>query len=141
MTWHANPYAFVLFCSTVLTAAVGMYAWRQRARVGVGAALTLLGTTLWTLGYAVATGVHDLAGRIFWAKFQHGGIALTAVALVVFVLQYTGRETWLTRRNIALVGTVPFVGMVLAWTNEAHGLIWTQIELRIVDSLALLDLE
>jgi len=140
MHWYFNPYALILFICALATVWVGVYAWRQRAQVGAGPALTLLGTAIWSLGYAVATGVHDLTWRIFWAKVQHLGIALTPVAMAVFVLHYIGREKWLTRRNLALLAAVPFVGMLLAWTNEVHGLIWAHVNLKIVRSLALLDL-
>lgn len=61
MGWYFNPYALVLFLCALATVWVAVYAWRQRARVGVAPALTLLGITIWSLGYAVATGVHDLA--------------------------------------------------------------------------------
>ncbi len=66
-------------------------------------------------GYGVALGVHDLAGRILWAKVQHLGIAMMPASAVAFALRYTGYTRWLTRRNIALVAIVPFVGMLLAW--------------------------
>jgi PAS domain S-box-containing protein len=140
MGWYFNPYALVLFICALVTVWVAVYAWRQRALVGVAPALTLLGITIWSLGYAVATGVHDLTWRIFWAKVQHLGIALTPVAMAAFVLHYIGREKWLTRRNLVLLAAVPFVGLLLAWTNEAHHLIWADTRLRIVGSLALLDI-
>ena len=140
MDWHFNIFSLILFLCSIATAWVGVYAWRQRALVGVGPALTLLGTLLWSLGYAVALGVHDLPGRIFWAKIQHLGIALTPVAMAVFVLQYIGREKWLSLRNLVLLAAVPLMGMILAWTNEAHGLIWKRLDLRIVNSIVLLDI-
>jgi len=140
MDWYFNPYALVLFLCALATVWVAMYAWRQRALVGAAPALTLLGITIWSLGYAIATGVHDLSGRIFWAKVQHVGIALTPVAMVAFVLHYIGCEKWLTRRNLILLAAVPFVGLLLTWTNEAHHLIWAETRLRIVGSLALLDI-
>jgi PAS domain S-box-containing protein len=138
--WHFNAYALVLFLCALVTIGVAGYAWRQRALIGAGPALTLLGTTVWSTGYGIAVGVHSLEGRIFWAKIQHVGIALTSVAMAVSVLTYTGHEKWLTRRNLALLAAVPFVGLLLAWTNEAHGLIWADVKLRIVGSLALLDI-
>ena len=36
----------------------------------------------------------------------------------IFVLQYTGREKWLTQRNILLLAIMPFLAVLLAWTNE-----------------------
>jgi PAS domain S-box-containing protein len=139
--WHFNSYALILFFCALATIWVAVYAWRQRALVGVWPALTLLGITVWSLGYAVATGVHDETWRIFWAKVQHLGIALTPVAMAAFVLHYSGREKWLTWRTLVLLAAVPSVGLLLTWTNEAHHLIWAQTTLRIVGPLALLDIQ
>jgi PAS domain S-box-containing protein len=141
MVWYPNPYAFALFVFTLVTGGVALYAWRHRAMVGLAPALTLLGVTIWTLGYGVATGVHDLEGRIFWAKFQHLGIALTPVALIAFVLRYTDHTQWLTWRRLSLLAVVPFLGVVLAWSNELHGLIWAHIDLVIEDSVAFLRIQ
>jgi diguanylate cyclase (GGDEF)-like protein/PAS domain S-box-containing protein len=35
---------------------------------------------------------------------------------------------------------IPLIGLILAWTNEWHGLIWSQTQPRIEGSLALLDI-
>jgi PAS domain S-box-containing protein len=141
MVWYPNPYAFVLFLFTLVTGGVALYAWRHRAMVGMAPAFTLLGITIWTLGYGVATGVHDLGARLFWAKFQHLGIAITPVALIAFVLHYTNRTQWLTWRRLPLLAIVPFFGVVLAWTNELHGLIWAHVDLVIEDSVAFLRIQ
>jgi PAS domain S-box-containing protein len=140
MGWYFNPYALFLFVCAWVTIWVAVYAWRQRAVVGAGPALTLLGTAIWSAGYAVAIGVHDPTWRIIWAKVQHVGIALTSVAMAIFVLHYIGLKKWLTWRNLALLAVVPTVGLLLAWTNESHKLIWASIEFRALGSLALLDL-
>lgn len=140
MTWHPNSYAFILFTGALVTTGVAAFAWRRRAQVGVWPALTLLGTAIWCAGYGIATGVHDLTWRIFWAKVQYIGMALAAVTMAGLVIHYAGRERWLRPRNIALLSAVPTVGLVLAWTNELHHLIWAHIELRIVGPLALLDI-
>jgi PAS domain S-box-containing protein len=44
-------------------------------------------------------------------------------------MQYTGRERWLTWRALVLLGVVPGTLLLLVFTNEAHGLIWSQITL------------
>ncbi len=120
---------------------MAVYAWRRRDQVGLGPALFLLGATIWSLGYGVALGLHDLAARILLAKVQHIGIALTSVALVIFLLYYLGLEDWLSWRTMLVISVVPFIGLLLAWTNEYHGLIWAHIQPRIVGSLTLIDFD
>lgn len=139
MSWNFNLYSLLLFFCSTLMVWIAMYAWRRRAWIGLGPILLLVGITIWTVGYAIALGVHDYSWRIFWAKVQHIGIALTPVAMAVFVLKYAGYERWLVRRNIFLLSLIPMVGMILAWTNELHGLIWKETQFRVVGQLSLLE--
>jgi len=140
--WQPNPYALLLVISACVLGAIAAYAWRRRWSPGV-APITLLalGIAIWSLGYGIALGVHDLAARILWAKVQHIGIAASSVGMTIFALDYAGFEKWLVGRNVILLSLVPVTGMLLAWTNELHRLIWTDIKLDIVNSIAVLDLK
>jgi PAS domain S-box-containing protein len=83
----------------------------------------------WSLVYALRLGSMTLPTKIFWAKVRYIGIVIVPVAWLAFVLQYTGQEKWLTRRNKAIVIGVAALTLALTWTNEAHHLIWVNIEL------------
>ena len=63
------------------------------------------------------------------ANLEYIGIATVPFAWLAFALQYTGREGRLTGRNLALLSALPLVTLLLAWTNEAHGLIWSSTRL------------
>lgn len=65
--------------------------------------------------------------RLFWFDVLSVGALCGSPALLAFAMQYTGRERWLTRRNVALICLVPFIGVLLTWTNEAHHLFYTEI--------------
>jgi PAS domain S-box-containing protein len=142
LSWSPNPYALALIVSALVSGMVAFYGWSSRPRTGAAAtALMMLAAAEWSLGYAIAIGIHELAPRIFWAKVQHLGIPLVAPAMLIFALQYTDRETWLTRRNLLLLMVLPVLDIALSWTNEAHGLIWQEMTLVKVDSLSLLKLK
>jgi hypothetical protein len=63
------------------------------------------------------------------AKVEYLGIATVPISWLAFALQYTDREGQLTPRNLALLSALPLVTLLLAWTNEAHGLIWSSTRL------------
>ncbi len=58
---------------------------------------------------------------------QYLGIVCVPPLWLSLTVQYTGREHWLSRRNLALLAIIPLLTLALVWTNEMHGLIWKQV--------------
>ena len=126
MRWQVTPYSYLLLMAAALSAALVSYAWRRRGTPGAETlALLMAGLCIWTAGYALELSGADLPTKIFWAKVEYIGIATVPVAWLAFALQYTGGEARLTGRNLALLSALPLITLLLAWTNEAHGLIWS----------------
>jgi PAS domain-containing protein len=69
----------------------------------------------------------DLPAKVFWMKMSYFGITAMPIAWLVFTLQYTNREKWLTRRNLAILIILPVITLVIVWTNNIHHLIWKDI--------------
>ena len=138
--WQYSPYVLPLVIAAIASAAVAFFAWRRRPAPGATPAvwLTLAGAE-WALGYALELGSADLPSELFWGKVQYLGMVIVPVTWLAFALQYTGRETWLTRRNVALLAIEPLVTLLLVWTNEVHGLIYSSFELTINGSFVMLD--
>jgi PAS domain S-box-containing protein/putative nucleotidyltransferase with HDIG domain len=139
--WQYNPYVLPLLVAAVISAALALFVWRRRLAPGA-TALTLLMVAVaeWALGYALELGSADLSSQVFWAKVQYLGIVIVPVTWLALVLQYTKRERWLTPRNLALLTTVPLITLLLVWTNDVHGLIWSNISLDASGSFLVLDL-
>jgi PAS domain S-box-containing protein len=124
--WQITPYSYVLLVAAAIAAALVIYAWRRRGTPGAQTlALLMAGLCIWTAGYALELSGADLPTKIFWAKVQYIGIVTVPVAWLAFTLQYTGRKARLTGRSVALLSALPLITLLLAWTNEAHRLIWS----------------
>jgi DNA-binding CsgD family transcriptional regulator/PAS domain-containing protein len=136
--WYPNPYAIVLLLAALGGVIAMVFTLQRHTTLGVAVSALLLGMVFWAAGFGVALGVYDLPSRIFWAKVQFVGISLLTVAASVFALRYIGLTRYLSPRTILLLSGVPALGVLLAWTNEWHGLIWTAIKLQIVDGLSIL---
>jgi PAS domain S-box-containing protein len=54
------------------------------------------------------------------------------------MLQYTGREKWVTRRTLVLLSIVPLITLLLVFTNETHRLIWRDVWLTTDGPFALM---
>jgi len=140
MHWQYNPYVLPLLGAAAVSAAIALFAWRRRPAPGATPFVLLtLAVAEWSLGYALELGSADLPTQIFWAKVEYLGIVSVSVMWLAFVLQYTGREKWLTRRNGALLAIVPLITLLLVWTNDVHGLIWRDIRLDTSGSFSVMD--
>jgi len=130
MAWQGTPYIILLIVAAAASVASVLYVWSRRPIPGnKTAVLIALAGAVWMLGYALELVSVDISAKVFWNKVQYVGIVIALAAWLVFVLQYTGRERWLTRRTLALLSIEPFITLLLVFTNEAHGLIWGPVVL------------
>jgi len=129
MAWQWTPYTIPLIMVVAISAISALYVWRRCTPWYRTGALLLLAGAVWLLGYALELGGAELPTKIFWNKVQYIGMAIVPTAWLILAFQYTGREKWLTRRNLALLSIVPLITLLLVFTNEAHGLIWSYVVL------------
>lgn len=104
--------AFIAFQRKSATAAIDL-AWLMISS-GIGAFCIIFET--------VATIPSE---KIFWSKLEYLGGLTTPVLYLIFVLRFTGKEKFLSLRNILLLFVLPAVTWILVLTNEKHNLIWT----------------
>ena len=106
------------------------FLWRRRRATGATALIVMMiGAALWALMSALHRVVPDLPAKVLVAKFQYLAILTAPLAFFVFALQYTGRDKWVTFRNLVLLAIIPAVTLALVWSNEAHRLIWSHVGL------------
>ncbi len=105
---------------------IGSYAWSRRGKSGAATlALLLWVLALWGILYAVELGVRTDSTADTLYKLQSVVLVLAPPLWLVFVLQYTGRMSWLTRGFLALLFVVPAATLALIATNGDHELVWT----------------
>lgn len=131
MHWQFTPYVVPLLIAAVSSTALTLYAWRRRniTPAATSFALLMLAVAEWSAGYALELGSTNLAALIFWARIEYIGIVTVPIAWLAFALQFSNQDRWLTRRNLGLLALVPVITLFLAWTNEAHGLVWATLEM------------
>jgi PAS domain S-box-containing protein len=66
---------------------------------------------------------------------KYFGIVFLPFSWLFFICQYTGREKVVRPRYIVLSLIEPLMTILLVWTNEFHGLIWSTIKLNTVGSM------
>jgi PAS domain S-box-containing protein len=142
MHWQSPPYVLPLLATALIAAGLAVYSWRKRPAPGATPFfIMMLAVAEWTFCYALELSSADLESIVFWAKVEYLGIVTGPVAALVLALEYTGHESWLTFRGRVLLLVIPIITVALVWTNELHGLIWSDVQIDTSTSVALLDVE
>jgi len=128
--WQFPPYLWPLIGAEVTALVVALFAWRRRPARGAGLlALLMLAVAEWTALYTLELATRDVSRALLWARTGYLGIVTVPATWLALVLCYTGYEHWLARRRRWLLLAVePAMTLLLVWTNDLHGLIWSQIQ-------------
>ena len=131
MTFQYNSYVPPLAIITLEMILLTILVWRQHfGRRGVVPFIGLMvGGAIWTLAYTIELAVMELDAKILLTKVEYIGIVVSVVAFFLFVAEYTGRENWLTPKYLISISIIPLVTLILTWTNEYHGLMYSKIRL------------
>ena len=143
MIWQQTPYTFPLLATALITLAAALYAYRQRQVPGaIFMFRMMLAVMVWVVFYALELNTADLAGKKLWSKLQYIGIVYIAVSYFLFVLHYIGAWNSIrqTRPFHLALHLIPTITLLLAWTNEAHQLVWQSTSLLYTNHLSFLRL-
>ncbi len=87
----------------------------------------MLSIFLWCLGAGIEFFSIAIWAKVFWIKITYLGVATVAPLWFIFVLNYTNYDKYLKPIHIKLLFVIPFIVIVLAFTNEWHRLLWPVI--------------
>jgi PAS domain S-box-containing protein len=119
--------AVILIIAALVSFANAVYSWQQKSPGGWYFVFMVLSISLWTAFYTCELLFLSPGVRIFWAKFEYFGSASLPVLWFLFSAHYTHKSTWLSSRRMLLLSLIPLVTIILVFTNELHGLIWSSI--------------
>jgi hypothetical protein len=70
----------------------------------------MLAVSIWSFLSGMEIVIAESVGKIITTYVSYTAISVVPLGWLVFVLAYTGREHWLSRRNIALLLLHPIFG-------------------------------
>ncbi|MFZ5858774.1 MAG: HD domain-containing phosphohydrolase [Chloroflexota bacterium] len=111
-------YLLPYLLSLALSAGVATYTWRHRRIQGAGAyAILSSAQTLAVFGFILELISPDLNGKLIWDKFQWITFAVEAVAIPIFVVQYTKYPFPRARIGWVLIALLPVSMMVMVMAD------------------------
>lgn len=107
------------------------YGWRHRTAHPAAPAFValVLCVTVWLAAYGFEILGTTVALKEVWETVIIVSLAWLPFLWLVFAIQYSGQETWLTGRNLALLLLPPVLTTLLTLSNPLHHLVWTAITL------------
>ncbi|WP_254764290.1 histidine kinase N-terminal 7TM domain-containing protein [Natrinema marinum] len=125
MGWVITPYSIVLALSLVVAAGTALSAWRTRPAAGATALTALMATVVVWLGtHILEIESTTLAWKLRWADVQWACAAVIPTLFLVFALEYTGKDRWLTRRRVGLLAIEPLIMIGLLTINGRTHVLW-----------------
>ena len=129
-------FADIMATAGIAHAGLAAYvAWRRNVRMGWSLAVLLLAVAWWGVAYAVELAVDDVALKSRWGDLKYLGVAMLPPAWLTFVLQYTGRDRWVTGRLLCLLAVVPVSTNVMLALPATHDLVRSYPPSAAVDRL------
>jgi len=117
-------YVILLSATALVSAVVAGAAWRRRNVENSARSMTLLllASSWWGLTYALHWSASPRPTKFFWLDATYLGAVIVPTGFLLFALQFTARDHWLSRRTLALLAVEPLLTVVILWTDRWHGL-------------------
>jgi PAS domain S-box-containing protein len=133
-------YIWPLVFAAALSAVLAYTIWRRRPGVGILPFVALqVSLAVWTLADMCSIVLVDFDYKLFFQNFSYIGITGVPAAWLLFTLEYTGRNRWLTRRTVLLLLIEPALTVLAAYTDTVHHLFRSDIVYETGGSFVTLD--
>lgn len=131
MAFQFPPIAFLTILSIPLWIGLIMIvSQKQTAPRATPLLFILTGALIWTGANTLHLLYIPLDLKLFWANCQYFGILVIPAAWLVFALEYTGYEKYITKESVLLLAIEPVVVLGAVWTNPIHGWFRSDIALQ-----------
>jgi len=126
MNWQLTPYVCAYVVTAAVAAGVSLIAWHRRRGSGAMALTLLMFAVMeWALADALEAAAVGVPAKALWSTVAYVGTHSCPVLFLIFAAQYTRSDRWLTRRNLFLIWVIPVLTILMAATNQWHGLVWS----------------
>ena len=118
--------------TAVLLLILSFFTWGKRATPGSRfLTLLLVMTAFWLAGYVIEIVVSGFSAKLLWMRLQYISNVTVPTIWLIFALQYTRQERWLTHPIRWLLLIEPLLQLLLLLTDGRHNLLWRQLSLDI----------
>jgi len=125
-----------------ITVALGLtvLAWRQRPTPGATAFGALMAAgTWWVATSSIGLFTTDPGRRLLLHRLEWLGLVLIPVAWLLFALEYTSRDAYVTKRNVALLGLLPGLTLGFVFAGEPYNLVYAARTVNVYETISIVE--
>ncbi|MEI7420510.1 MAG: histidine kinase N-terminal 7TM domain-containing protein [Prolixibacteraceae bacterium] len=129
-SFYFNPFALVSLSSFLIMTTLGLLLWFKFHSSQTRFIMWLfLANAIYSLFYSFEISVKTLSEITLFYRLEYFGISVLSSFYLMFALQFTGKNRWLTSRNIFLILLIPAITVLMVDTNHYHHLFYYREEL------------
>ncbi|MHC1731381.1 MAG: histidine kinase N-terminal 7TM domain-containing protein [Bacteroidales bacterium] len=119
---------FLMLFATGASLIICWFIWKRRNAPGGKFFLSLMSCcALWALTAACEFAASTPEAKILWAKLAYFPVVAVGPLWMLFAIRYSQRDDWLRGWRVSLLWIIPVLILILALSNDFHGLIWISI--------------
>lgn len=107
--------------------------YRHRERSIIAGAHVVVGAAFWLMMDALQLVSNSLSIKLFFYMMRFVGLVFVPSGWFVLALLISGYERYVKPRTIVALGIVPLLTLLLDFTNQSHGLMWSSATLDPAD--------
>ena len=120
MTFIPNTYSIILIICGLIALCICIRIFRNNEIVVRWFGFMILGIAIWALSYGLVLSSTNLEQMLFWINVEYLGISFLPVFWLFFLLKFTGNNKWLNPKYVYYLLLVPFITLLMVWTNKYH---------------------
>jgi signal transduction histidine kinase/CheY-like chemotaxis protein len=126
--FQANLEAIPFFIAAAISAGLAVWTSRRRSQAAyANFAVIMAGEASWAFFEALELVTTELPVKQVCFDLRTAGATLTLLAVLAFVLRFSGFADWLRLRRFGMVSAPLLFFVLCAWTNGWHHLFWDHL--------------
>jgi len=137
MIWQYTSYLIPFVACGLILIILGITGLRNRTSVCARPySLLMFAAAVWAFCTALELSSADLATQMLAIQIEYVAMVIVPVGWILFALEYTGHEEWITKKNIALLSIIPAITVIMVATNGLHHLFYSTVSEVVIGNLS-----
>ncbi|KWX73668.1 hypothetical protein AMQ84_21565 [Paenibacillus riograndensis] len=127
-----SNYIVIVSISGVLSALLALFAYYKKNDFAGTRAFILssLTSAIYTFGFALELSGSTMPEISFWIKVEYLGMPFIAPSSLLMIMYFVGLERLIRKGLVTALYAIPFISVLLVWTNDYHHLFYQSMYFR-----------